>query len=275
VKSVIGVLAALSLATTACSHAGSDPRAFEWAADVPAGAVVHLRNGSGEIEVRRVEGRTVRIDASRRWSHGHSSDIRFAVTRRGNDYYVCAMWRHSGDCGAKGYRGISPGFLSMLSLFHHTTDAAADFVADVPADVVVDVSTTKGSIRVDGMTAGVTARTANGDVRAVNVAGPLSLATSNGNVQLSADALSDTDPINLTTKNGVIQADLPPGLEGSFDLSVLNGSVKTDLPLAPANRHAARNHLRGQIGTSTRTVKMRALNGSVVVTRRATAVGHN
>jgi hypothetical protein len=275
VKLSIAFLGVAALAATACSRSGFDDKAFQWSTELPAGAVVHLRNGTGAIEIRRAEGQSVLVNGSRRWNRGRSSDIRFVVSHRDNDYYVCAMWRNSGDCGAKGYRGIRPSFLSMLSLFNRNSDARADFVADVPANVAIDALTTNGSVQVDGMSAGVTARTSNGNVQALNVSGPLSLSTSNGNVRLIADALLGSDPINVTTKNGVIQAELPAGMEGNFDLSVLNGRVKTDLPLAVTDKRSSGNHLQGQIGALARSVKMRALNGSVVVTSRAPAASHD
>jgi Putative adhesin len=271
----VAILAIAAAAASGCSRAGSD-QAFQWSTDLPAGAVVHLRNGSGGIDVRRAEGQVVQVNGSRRWTRGRSSDVQFVVSHTGTDYYVCAMWRNSGNCGANGYRGRNTGgFLSMFSLFHRTTDAAADFVADVPANVVVDARTTNGSVNVAGISAGVTARTSNGDVKAFNVGGPLSLATSNGNVRLMADALSSSDSVNVMTKNGAIQAELPAGLEGNFDLSVVNGNVQTDLPLASTGKRAVGNHMQGQIGSSRRSIRIRALNGSVVVTSRAATAGHD
>ena len=48
----------------------------------------------------------------------------------------------------------------------------------------------KGSVRIDGVAAGVTAHTANGDVEVTNASGPLSLETANGDVRLSPTALT-------------------------------------------------------------------------------------
>ena len=274
-KPHVAILAALSLAATACSHAGSDERAFEWTGELPAGSTVHLRNGSGEIQVRPASGQSVVVNGSRRWQHGRRSDVQFVVTHTGNDYFVCAMWRNSGNCGAKGYRGKSTGgLLSMFSLFHRSSDATAGLIADVPANVVVDAKTSNGSVKVDGVTAGVTAHTANGNVEATNVAGPLSLETSNGNVRLSADAVSAADPITLTTTNGNISAQLPANTEGNFDLSVVNGSVRSDFPLTQLAKGKIGRHLQGQIGSSNRVVKMRSVNGTVFVTTRPASASH-
>ncbi|MGH7618998.1 MAG: DUF4097 family beta strand repeat-containing protein [Gemmatimonadaceae bacterium] len=266
------ILAALCLAVTACSHGGSDDHAFQWNSELPPGATVHLRNGSGEIQVRPATGQSVAVSGSRTWRHGRAGDVHFVVTRSGNDYYVCAMWRNSGSCNSRGYRGKNTGgFLAMFSLFHRTSDATAGLVADIPSNVTVDAKTSIGSVKIEGIAAGVTAHSANGDIEATNVSGPLTLATANGNVRLSADAVSASDPINLSTTNGTIRAQLPPGTEGNFDLSVINGIVRSDFPLTQTGKSAVGGHLRGQIGTSNRVVKMHTVNGEVVVTRSGAA----
>lgn len=265
----VAAFAVLLVAATACSHAGSDD-SFQWTTELPPGSTVHLRNGSGEISVRPASGQTVVVNGSRRWRRGRAKDIQFVVEPHGgNEYFVCAMWRGSGTCG-KNYRGKGGnGFLSMFSLFHHTSDASASIVAEVPANVVVDAKTSNGTVRIDGIAAGVKALTANGNVEATNVSGPLTLETVNGNVKLSADAIAPSDPINLSTTNGTIRAQLPANTEGSFDLSVVNGTVKSDLPLPQMPNGHMNRHLQGQIGSSTRVVKMRSINGAVVVTTRS------
>ncbi|MDB4878507.1 MAG: hypothetical protein JWM41_4953 [Gemmatimonadetes bacterium] len=265
------IAAAALLAAAACRGPGEDD-AFRWTNELPAGAVVHLRDGSGDITVRRATGQSVVVNGTRRWRKGRANDIRFVVNQVGNDYYVCAMWSGSGKCGDGGYRGKQTGgFLTMFSLFHRVSDATADLVAEVPANVVLDARTTNGSLQIEGVSAGVTARTANGGVTASNVSGPLALVTTNGDVRLSADSLSQSDSIHLTTNNGSIHAELPSSVEGAFDLSTVNGVVRSDFPVPQSPRGRSGRRLTGQIGASTRVVKMRSLNGTVsVVSRGAT-----
>ncbi|HTE45359.1 MAG TPA: DUF4097 family beta strand repeat-containing protein [Gemmatimonadaceae bacterium] len=274
-KYPIAFVAVAALVAAACSRPGEDERAFQWTSQLPAGAVVHLRDGAGDIAVKRAEGQSVQISGSRRWRRGHSNDIKFTVNQVGNDYYVCAMWRGSGKCGSSGYRGRQTNsFLTMFSLFHRNSDASADFTAEIPANVVVDARTSNGSVQIDGMSAGVTAHTTNGTVNASNVSGPLALSTTNGDVRLTTDVLADADPVSLSTTNGTIRAELPPKLEGAFDLSVVNGLVRTDLPLESTGKGRPGRHFLGQIGALTRVVKVRAVNGNVSVVTRATPVTH-
>jgi len=254
----------------ACSRPGSD-QAFQWSNNLPAGTVVHIRDGAGSINISRAEGQAAVVRGSRHWRRSRSSDVNFVVENQGGEYFICAMWRNSGRCDRsdRSYRGRNNAtLLTMFSLFHRASDASADFDAVLPANVVVDVQTNLGSVQVDGLTAGVTARALNGTVRASRVSGPLSLASINGDVRLSADSLSPTDSVRLTTVNGSVHAELPATTQGNFDLRTMNGVVSSDLPLPARASSNARRHLSGQIGSVTRSVRLHTTNGQVVLTMR-------
>jgi hypothetical protein len=271
VKKIFAVVALT--AATACSRGGSEERAFEWVTELPAGSVVHLRNGSGSIEVRRAAGQTAEVVGGRQWRRGRSRDIKFVVTQSGNEYYICAMWRNSGRCNEKGYRGKNTAdFLAMFSLFRRNSDATASFTAELPANVLVDASNANGEVTVDGITAGVRAHSVNGDVKATNVGGKITLSTTNGSLELAADPTASIDAVALTTTNGQIRAELPTNSEGAFDISTVNGDVHSDFPLQPTSKSSIGQHLRGQIGASERIVKLRSVNGSVVLARLGAAV---
>lgn len=264
----LGALGVLLLAA-ACRRAGSDDHAFQWATEVPAGTAVHFRDGAGNITVRRASGQQLTVNGGRRWRRGRAKDVQFQVVSRGNDIFVCAMWSGSGKCGASGYRGRSTGgFLSMFSLFHRGSDAIADFVVELPSNVSVDARTTNGSVDIDGLAAGVIARSTNGNVTAMNVSGPVALTTTNGNVGLSIDSVADGDSIRVSTTNGNIRAELPPALQGRFDLSALNGGVHSNLPLPSAQSGRSTRHIQGQVGTLSRLVRLHTMNGMVSVTTR-------
>jgi len=264
----LGALGALLLAA-ACRRAGSDEHAFQWSTEVPAGSVVHIRDGAGNITIRRATGQQATVSGGRRWRRGRAKDIRFEVVSSGKDIFVCAMWSGSGKCGSSGYKGRSTGgFLSMFSLFHRGSDASADFVAELPSNVTVDARTTIGSVEIDGSSAGVIARSTNGSVTARNVSGPVALTTTNGNASLSIDSLSDGDSVRVSTTNGNIRAELPSVVQGRFDLSTVNGTVHSNLPLPSAQSGRASRHVQGQIGTLARLVRLHTVNGMVSVTTR-------
>ena len=267
----VAALGALLLAA-ACHRPGSDEHAFRYSTEVPAGAAVHFRDGSGNITVRRASGQQLTVNGGRRWRRSRADDVRFQVVSSGNDIFVCAMWSGSGKCAASGYKGRSTGgFLTMFSLFHRSSDASADFVVEVPANVRVDAKTTNGSVDINGSAAGVIARATNGNVTAMNVSGPIALSTTNGNVGLSIDSVADADSIRVSTTNGNIHAEVPAALQGRFDLSASNGMVHSNLPLPSAQSGKSTRHIQGQVGTLSRLVRLHTLNGMVSVTARGAA----
>jgi hypothetical protein len=263
----LGLISA-AVVLTACARPGSD-EAFQWSNELPAGTVVHIRDGAGSIKVSRSNGQQAVVRGSRRWRRSKASDVKFVVENRDGQYYICAMWRNSGKCDGN-YRGRNTStLLSMLSLFHRSSDASADFEAVLPANVILDAQTHVGSVQIDGLTGGVTARVLNGTVRASNVSGPLALSSINGDVRLTVDSLSATDSVRLSTVNGSVHAELPATTEGSFDLATTNGTVQSDVPLAVAPGSRGRRHLSGQVGTATRSVHLHTTNGRVVLTARS------
>lgn len=259
---------------SACMRGGRDDHAFAWSNDLPAGSVVHLRNGTGSITVTRAPGQTASVVGARRWQHGRARDVQFVVNRVGNDVFICAMWERSGSCSADDYHGShsSQSILTMFALFRHSSDAVADIVAQLPANVVVDARTTLGAVHVTGINGGVTARSTNGGVQAMNVSGPIALSTVNGAVSLATDSLSPTDSVHLSTTNGAVRADLPASIDGIFDVATVNGMASSSLPLSPvSNRGRNRHHLQGRIGSSSRVVTMRATNGMVALSTHGVA----
>jgi Putative adhesin len=261
-------LAAVALSTAACGRRAREDTPFRWTSQLAPGSVVHLRDGFGNITVRRAAGTEAVVTGMRQWRRSRP-DLQFAVNQDGQDYYICAMWRGSGKCAERGYRGRrTGGFLSIFSLFHRSSDATATIVAELPPDVAVDAQTTVGSVDIDGVTGGVTAHSTNGTVQAYDVSGPLSLSTTNGNVRLTADSLAPTDAVTLTTTNGTVRAALPASLQGTFDLSTVNGSVRSDFPIPGATGGRVGRHLEGQIGQSSRPVKLHAVNGTVTLMTR-------
>ena len=168
-RAAVFVVAAATLAT-GCSRSGSEDHAWEWTNQLEPGSIVHIRNGVGNITVRQGSaGRLATVTGGRRWRRGRESDVQFVVNHTGNEYYVCAMWKHSGDCTASGYHGRSSGLLDALALFHRSGDVTASFVAELPADVLVDARTTSGTIDVEGVSSGLTAKATNGIVKATHV----------------------------------------------------------------------------------------------------------
>lgn len=255
----------------ACGHRAHDnPDALRWQEALPPGSTLHVRDGVGDVVVRPSPSGTASVNGSTHWRRGSEKDIAFAVERRGQDVYICAMWRYSGGCRS-GYRGRRDSPLAFLSLFHHPSDATAQFEVAVPAGVAVDASTMLGQVDVSGVAAGVVAKSVNGDVRVLASRGPMALSTVNGNVHLMLDSIAGLDSVSLHTVNGNILAELPAYLEGRVDVSTLNGSLQSDFPITTSG--ASSRHIAAQLGSSVRLLRFVTVNGGITLQRNGSRKG--
>ena len=252
-------------AVTACGRRAHDsPEAFRWEAELEPGTTIHLRTGSGRIEVASGTGRFARVTGATHWI-GRNDPIRFAWKRDGDELYVCALRSNRGNCdedsGSFGDSGHS--WLDIFSLFkRRSTNAMASFRVELPAEVKVDASTMNGTISLAGVTGGISARTLNGSIEIHHAAGAIEARSTNGNIDAVIDSLGSDDAIELEGVNGSMTAVLPPDLEAEVQLSTVNGGIRSDFAVTTEGE-LSKHRLRGQIGSSSREVVLKTVNGNV------------
>lgn len=250
----------------------SEPRevtnAFQWADQIPAGATLHLRDINGNIRVEPTSGPTTQVTGSKRWRRGRESDVHFVANRVGNDVYVCAMWGKRGRCDEHGYTTSNHGsILQIFSLRRHDTDMSADFAVQLPAGVKLDVMTISGSTTVEGASSDVQARAVNGSITAHNASGALRLETVNGSISAGVDSLTSNAPLHFASVNGSIHVVLPASLEGNVSLETVSGRVTSNFPLQATDAPASHS-MHGTLGSATRSVTLRTVNGAVELLRK-------
>lgn len=252
-------------ALTACGRRVHDvPDAFRWEDKLEPGTTIHLRTMTGKIEVTRTDGESARVSGSTHWV-GRKDPIRFAWKRDGDDVYVCALWTSGGDCDedSGGFGNSGHSWLDMFSLFkRRSTDVTASFRVEVPAGVKVDAHALSGSISMAGTSGGITARTVNGSINIDRAAGPIEAKGTNGSIAVVIDSLGPEDAIVLESVNGSATAVLPADLEADVQLSTVNGAVRSDFSVT-SEGEMSHHHLRGQIGSSSREVVLKTVNGNV------------
>ena len=257
-------------AVTACGRRAHDsPDAFRWEAEVEPGTTIHLRTGSGRIEVVPGSGRFARVSGSTHWV-GRNDPIHFAWKRDGDEVYVCALRSTRGDCNenSKSF-GNGHSWLDIFSLFkRRSTDAAASFQVELPTAVKVDASTMNGSISLAGVTGGIEARTLNGSISISRAAGPIEAKATNGSIEAMVDSLGEDDPVVLEGVNGSMTAVLPADLEADVQLSTVNGGIRSDFAVTTEGE-LSKHRLRGQIGRSSREVVLKTVNGNVSLLRHS------
>ena len=264
-RTLLSLLALVAVA--ACGRRAHDsPDAFRWAAELEPGTTIHLRTGSGRIEVASGNGRYARITGSTHWV-GRTDPIHFAWRRDGEEVYVCAMRSKRGDCDERSSFGDDHSWLDIFSLFkRRSTDAAASFQVEIPTDVKVDARTMNGSISLAGVTGGIDARTLNGSINISRAAGPIEAKATNGSIEAMIDSLGEDDPVVLEGVNGSMTAMLPADLEAQVQLSTVNGGIRSDFAVTTEGE-LSKHRLRGQIGSSSREVVLKTVNGNVALLR--------
>jgi DUF4097 and DUF4098 domain-containing protein YvlB len=61
---------------------------------------------------------------------------------------------------------------------------------------------------------------------------------------------------------------LPPDLEAEVQLSTVNGGIRSDFPVTTEGE-LSKHRLRGQIGSSSREVVLKTVNGNVSLLKRS------
>lgn len=243
--------------------------AFHWNTELPPGSTLHLRTSSGRIEVTPAHGNTASFSGSKRWV-GRNDAVHFSWARNGDDVWVCAMTGAGGNCGPS-YRPSDEhgSWLDMFSLFkRRPTHVEASISVELPPGVRVDARSNIGEVEIHGTHGGVTARTLSGAIDIDGVAGPIDAHSVNGAVDVAVDSLAPNDPVSVETVNGGVTVKLPPNTQGSVDLSTINGEVQSEFPLV-ASGEIASHRLRGQIGSSSREIRLKTINGSVELLKQS------
>jgi putative adhesin len=262
-------------AVMACGRRAHDsPDAFRWEAELEPGTTIHLRTGTGRIDVTPGSSRFARVTGATHWV-GRNDPIRFAWKRDGDELYVCALRSSRSDCdedsGSFGDSGHS--WLDIFSLFkRRSTNAMASFRVEIPSQVKVDARTMSGTISLSGVTGGISAETVNGSIDIHHAAGAVEAKSTNGNIDAVIDSLAADDEVTLKGVNGSMTAVLPPDFEAEVDLSTVNGGIRSDFAVTTEGELSKR-HLHGQIGSSSREITLKTVNGNVSLLRAAGETG--
>jgi DUF4097 and DUF4098 domain-containing protein YvlB len=128
-------------------------------------------------------------------------------------------------------------------------------------------STTNGKIDLDGAKGTISLSSTNGRIEAANVKGELDAGTTNGSIVL--EMLSFDNSVKAKTVNGSITLKVDSLKKVNADLRArtVNGSISLDLPVTLKSIKKSRRSLEGQIGQGGPEISLRAVNGSIKITK--------
>ncbi|MEP6689627.1 MAG: DUF4097 family beta strand repeat-containing protein [Gemmatimonadaceae bacterium] len=252
--------AATSLPASAQTKQSENGEKFDWAARMPAGSVIRVRNVNGSVDVDGASGDQVSVHGEKQWRRGDPTWVRIDVMKDGDNVTICALWNEDDTCDERGYHSHDRGNRERRK----NNDVSVHFTLKVPKGVKVDANTVNGSVEVRGVTSEVHASTVNGRVEAASTGGPVFAATVNGDVEARMEQLPGNADLHFETVNGSITVDFPNKLDAEVDMETVNGAIHSDYPLTVSGRISPK-HIRATVGAGGRRIHFTTVNGSITL----------
>ena len=142
------------------------------------------------------------------------------------------------------------------------------YIIRVPAGIAVDLKGDNGEIRLDGLSAKVTASTTNGGVNGRALSGPVSVEVTNGGVQLDLAAVGGD--VHISTTNGGVRLSLPVGLKATLDATCVNGGIDVDEGLMLQESEESPRRLAGTFNGGGPKISLATVNGGIRIRDRPT-----
>ena len=235
------------------------------------------------------------------WNRGPTEPVSFVQKTRGSDVLICAVSRSVSECnpddlnspetstnwqpqpmhvivrlpaGVSIQTGTMHGDLVIAQTqgsVNATTGHGSISIRDVAG--LVSASSGHGDIDINSSAGRVSARTGHGDIH-VDGSAAVRASTGHGDITatLARAGATGLDEMSFSTGHGNIAVRAPASLAGDIDLHTGRGSVSTDFPLASDNSDNAGRRSRseaahGQLGGSSRAVRLSSGHGDVSLTR--------
>ena len=144
----------------------------------------------------------------------------------------------------------------------------------LPASQNVAVkSTWNGDIEIDGFSGEIEADAQlNGNVKLLNVNGPVTANSLNGELEVVFGKVTQDSPISLYSTNGAVDASLPADTPANLALSTLNGNVYTDFEVQAENKDGLKSVLGRDIKASINgggvKISMKSTNGNMYLRKK-------
>ncbi len=163
---------------------------------------------------------------------------------------------------------------------------SADAVVSGIVAETTEVKSVSGSVTLDDVRSGITAKTVSGDLETRRVGGPFDFDTVSGDLTVaggrpsrlrattvSGDVLLDLDTgaggnLDLKTVSGDVTVRLPDGVGLDVDVASTSGSLESALPGLTLNRAPGSSRMSGHVGSGDGRLRARTVSGDVVLLTR-------
>lgn len=161
---------------------------------------------------------------------------------------------------------------NTLIVYNLRKDKGGEIYLPASQNIAVK-STWYGDIEIDGFSGEIEADAQlNGGVKIVNVNGPVTANTLNGNLEVVFGKVTQDSPISLYSTNGPVDVSLPSNTPANLALSTLNGSVYTDFDVKAENKDGLKSVLGRDIKASINgggvRISMKSTNGNMYLRKK-------
>lgn len=153
-----------------------------------------------------------------------------------------------------------------------------EWTVKVPKGVIVDLRTTNGGIRMNGLSGEIHAKVTNGGVKGTGlVIDSLEASVVNGGVEIELAApLDATDAVELITVNGGVTFSLPSESKATIGARAVNGGVRVSDELKAQQEEESheferRRRFNGTMNGGGARVNVNTTNGGIRLSRVASA----
>jgi len=235
--------------------AGSDDFRYQTALTAPTRLEIHDQNGP--IMVEPASGDTLEVLAIKTGRKENFARVQVMTREDNGVIVVCALW--PGQEPASCRPGSAPSGSTGDDLH-----VSVELRLRVPTKVaLLDAHTMNGRIVARSPGGELRLHTMNGAIDAT-ANGPLTAETMNGAVTGRAPA---GHAVQLRTRNGAVEAVLPPACNADVEASTRNGRVSSEFGPVPASAIPNLQDVKLRVGSGGTPVSLQTMNGNVTVRR--------
>jgi DUF4097 and DUF4098 domain-containing protein YvlB len=233
----------------------SEVRAFHATNALAAPRPLRLSAISGSVSITpSTDGK---LDVTAVVERGDASLVRVVTRDDANGVAICVLFAEQSpnDCGASDTRAQARG--------DHHDSPTVSLVAHVPAAISVSASSLNGAIHAEGLAGSLRATTMNGDVH-VSAAAISEASTLNGDI-IATFAQAPAGHVKLSTNNGDVKASFASTLDADVTASTMHGDIVASFPIAISSTPGGFGPKSGRarVGRGGAEVQASTMNGNI------------
>lgn len=163
------------------------------------------------------------------------------------------------------------GNMISISGAHREADDAK-YIIYLPKSIMLKLdynSWQAGDVMIKRMAGEVEAKSQVGDLKFIDVTGPIVAHTLSSDLEVTFSSLSQSSPSSLTSTSGDIDVTMPASVKGTFKMSTISGGVYTGFEFDFGDetnlRRAGGQNATGKLNGGGVEVSLRSISGDVYV----------